>query len=88
MQPSTIQGWIQNEAKIRARSRGTRSTGSGRTAFWPDMETELHRQYQELRGKGLKVKAWWFEAKSKELMEMLPEIDFMFSDGWSTAFKK
>ena len=86
---STLRGWIQHEAKIQASSRGTRRAGSGRTAFWPDMEAELHRQYRELREKGLKVKAWWFEAKSKELMkEMHPDVEFKFSDGWFTAFKK
>ena len=53
------------------------------------MEAELHRQYRELREKGLKVKAWWFEAKSKELIkEMYPEVEFKFSDGWFTAFEK
>ena len=89
VQPSTLRGWLQNEAKIQASSRGRRKVGSGRKAFWPDMESELHRQYRELREKGLKVKAWWFEAKSKELMkDMHPDLEFKFSDGWFTAFKK
>ena len=52
------------------------------------MEAELHRQYVELRKKGLKVKSWWFKAKSIELMkDMHPEVEFRFSDGWFTAFK-
>ena len=41
LQPSTLRGWLQNEAKIQASSRGTRKVGSGRKAFWPDMENEL-----------------------------------------------
>lgn len=53
------------------------------------MEEELHRQYRALREKGLKVKAWWFEANSKELMKaMHPEVNFKSSDGWFTAFKQ
>ena len=76
---STLRGWIQHEAKIQASSRGTRRAGSGRIAFWTDMEAELHRQYRELCEKGLKVKAWWFEAKSKELMkEMHSDVEFKF----------
>ena len=88
VQPSTLRGWLQNETKIRASSRGTRKVGSGRKVFWPDMESELLRQYRELREKGLKVKAWWFEAKSKELIKDMHPDQFKFSDGWFTAFKK
>ncbi len=53
------------------------------------MEDELHHQYCELRDKSLIVKSQWFEAKSKELMmEMHPELEFEFPDGWFTAFKQ
>jgi transposase-like protein len=89
VKPSTLRGWLQNAAKIKASHRGTRKIGCGRKAFWPDMEEELYLQYQKLRSDGLKVKGWWFEAKSKELMkDMHPGEEFKFSDGWFTAFKK
>lgn len=56
VKPSTLRGWLKHADKIRASHRGTRKVGCGRKAFWPDMEEELHRQYRELRDKGLKVK--------------------------------
>ena len=31
-------------------------------------------------------KSSWFQAKSEK--EMYPEVEFKFSDGWFTAFKK
>lgn len=53
------------------------------------MEEELHCQYRELCDKSLKVKYWWFKAKSCDLMkELHPKVDFKFSDGWFTAFKR
>lgn len=86
---STLRGWLKQEEKIKKSHRGTRKAGCGRKAFWPDMEEELFRQYRELRDKGLKVKFWWFRSKSKDLMkEMHPDVEFKFSDGWFTAFKK
>ncbi len=87
IKPSTLRGWLQNETKIQESSRGSRKVDCGIKAFWPDMEDEFHRQYRELREKGLKIKGWWFEAKLKELMrEMHPEEEFKFSDGWFAAF--
>lgn len=42
------------------------------------MEEELYRQFHERHGKGLKVKSWLFEAKSKELMrQMHPDVAFI-----------
>jgi hypothetical protein len=85
----TLAEWLRDEAKIRASNRGTRKMGAGRKPFWPDMEAELVRQFQELRTKGLKVRSWWFEAKGKELMtSMHADVEFRFSPGWFDAFKK
>ena len=81
-------GWLQNETKIQKSSRVSRKVGCGRGAFWPDMGDELHQQFCELHEKGLKVKNWWFKAKSKELMrEIHPDVVFKFSNGWFAAFK-
>ena len=89
IKPSMLHGWLQNETKNKSSSRGSRKVGCGSSAFWADMKDELHHQYREFRDKGLKVKSWWFEAKSKELMmEMHPEVAFKFSDGWFAAFKQ
>ena len=53
------------------------------------MEKELLCQYKNLLEKGMKVKSWWFEMKSKELMNaMHPGISFHFSAGWFTSFKQ
>lgn len=87
--PATLRGWLQNQERITSSSRGAKKIGSGRKAFWPDMEEDLYRQYRQLKGKGLTVKSWWFEAQSRELMNMMhPEVDFKFSGGWLAAFKK
>ncbi len=85
----TLERWIKNEQKIRGSKRGTRKMGSGRQAFYPDMEAELYKQFSELRVKGLKVKGWWFTLTAKKLMnEMHPGVSFQYSDSWFTDFKK
>jgi hypothetical protein len=67
---------------------GAKRIGSGRRAFWPGVEEQLYREYQENRQKGLKVKHWWSRTWSKQLMEELhPWAEFMFSLGWFDRFK-
>ena len=35
------------------------------------------REFQELRGKGVKVKEWWFQSRCKQLMaELHPGVEF------------
>ena len=50
--PATLRGWIKNEALIKKSCRGTRKVGSGRKAFWPDMEKELFSQYLRFTKEG------------------------------------
>lgn len=86
---STLRGWLKNEARIASSCSGARKIGCGRHSFWPDMERELHRQYQEAKEKGVNVKPHWFKAKSKELMmEMHPEVDFKSTSSWLQGFKQ
>ena len=84
----SLQRWISNEGKIQKGKKGAKRIGSGRRAFWPDVEEKLFEEFQEIRQKGLKVKHWWFRTRSKQLMEELhPEADFKFSPGWFDRFK-
>lgn len=74
------QRWISNEDKIHKASKGTKRIGSGRQAFWPDIEENLFWEFQEIRQKGLKVKHWWFQTRSKQDMEVLHhEADYKLS---------
>ena len=53
------------------------------------MEEKLHSEFRELRRKGLKVKAWWFKSRAKQiLLSTHPGSTFKFSNGWFTRFKK
>lgn len=81
--------WIAQEDTIRKARWGAKRIGSGRRAFWPDVEAKLLEEFEELRRKGLKVKHWWFRTRAKQLMEKLhPEADFKFSPGWFDRFKE
>ena len=52
------------------------------------MEEQLHKEFRELRRKGVKVKAWWFKARAKKILESHPNAcTFKYSDGWFTRFK-
>ena len=61
-----------------------------RSSDYPDMEECLHKEFRELRRKGLKVKAWWFKSRAKKILESTDPNkaeSFKFSDGWFTRFK-
>ena len=61
-----------------------------RSAEYPDMEECLHKEFRELRRKGLKVKAWWFKRRAKKILQSTDPNkaeSFTFSDGWFTRFK-
>ena len=50
-----------------------------RRAENPEMEEVLYREYKELRSKGLKVKAWWFQLWAKQILHKLqPQATFFF----------
>ena len=53
------------------------------------MEEQLHKEFRELRRRGLKVKRWWFQARAKQILEERnPQSSFKFSNGWFSRFKK
>ena len=53
------------------------------------MEESLHKEFLELRRKGVKVKGWWFKTRAKAILESTtPSATFKFSEGWFTRFKK
>ena len=53
------------------------------------MEEQLHKEFRELRRKGIKVKGWWFKARAKRILESAhPDAGFKYSEGWFTRFKK
>lgn len=85
MNSKSLSEWICDEQKICTSRKGTMCLGPGRKPFWPDMETELKCQFEELHAKGIKVKHWWFKNKVKQLVAA--EVDFKFSAGYFDAFK-
>lgn len=53
----------------------------------PCME-QLHKEFRELRRKGVKVKGWWFKVHAKSILESTnPDVTFKYSEGWFTGFK-
>ena len=58
-------------------------------AKFPEMEEKLHKEFRELRRKGIKVKGWWFKARAKQILDSTnPDHNFKYSLGWFTRFKK
>ena len=84
----TYNDWITNEKKLRSATYGSKKTGCGRKAFYPDMEKRLYAEFTAMRDKGMKVKEWWFRSRTKQLMEeMYPKAEFTMSDSWFQNFK-
>lgn len=85
----SLNRWIKNEESIRSGKKGSKRNGRGRPPFWPDVEAELVKEFEAMRQKGLKVKQYWFKARSFQLMkQMHPHVNFCFSQGWFDKFKK
>ncbi len=86
--PKMLRHWLSKEQDIRGSKKGTKKMGCGRTAQYPDMEAELHKEFKELREKGLKVKGWWFHLRARQLLsKMHPQAQFQFSSAWFDGFK-
>ena len=52
------------------------------------MEEQLHKEFCELRRKGIKVKGWWFKSRARKILDsMQPDNTFKYSLGWFTCFK-
>ena len=84
----SLNRWIKNEESIRSGKKGSKRVGGGRPPFWPDVEAKLVEEFEAMRQKGLKVKQYWFKARSFQLMkQMHPDVNFCFSQGWFDMFK-
>ena len=85
----TVLRWIKDEPAIRESKKGSKRVKFIRKPQHPEMEAKLYLEYKELRKKGLKVKAWWFKLRARQLLqEEDPNNTFAFSECWFTAFKK
>ena len=85
----TILRWAGDEEKIKDAKKGSKHAVHVRRAMYPEMETELYREYKALRKRGLKVKGFWFKTRAKQLLERIdPKASFNFSDGSFDSFKK
>ena len=85
---STYNPWINQEHKLRNSKYKSKKAGAGRHAAFPDVEKRLFEEFQELRGKGVKVKEWWFRSRCKQLMaELHPGVEFKMSNHWFDRFK-
>ena len=59
-----------------------------RSAEFPAMEVQLHKEFRELRRRGIKVKGWWFKSRAKQILESSdPTNSFKYSEGWFSWFK-
>lgn len=80
--------WARNETKIHKSSKGSKHVSHLKVGTHHIMEELLHQEFTELRRKGLKVKAFWFRTRAKQLLEELePGTAFSFSSGWFDGFK-
>ena len=60
-----------------------------RSAEFPVMEEQLHKEFRELRRRGVKVKGWWFKSRAKQILASIePNASFQFSEGWFVRFKR
>ena len=55
--------WIGANETIHTSKKGTKSIGSGRSAMYPALESQLHEEFLELRNKGAKIRNMWFMAR-------------------------
>ncbi len=54
----TVLRWIGDEEKIRTANKGSKRVKFQRRPKYPEMEERLHKEYKELRKKGLKAVAY------------------------------
>lgn len=54
----------------------------------PDIEEMIHKEFREMRRRGIKVKGWWLKFQGIEILDMRhPGLSFKFLDGWLAQFK-
>ena len=65
--------------KSRRAKKGTKRVMFIRSAQLPLMEEQLHAEFQQLRGRGIKIKGWWFKNKAKQIFnKQYPGQNFSF----------
>ena len=68
--------------------KGTRAGGSGRVAFYRNMEKQLHNEFLELRKAGKVAKAWWFCKRGKQILDETNLNHTISSFQWLKRFKR
>lgn len=59
-----------------------------RSAEFPAMEAQLHKEFRELRQRGITVKGWCFKSRAKQILESSDSTNsFKYSEGWFFRFK-
>ena len=81
----TILRWTGDEEKIKDAKKGSKHVVHVRRAMYPEVETELYREYKALRKHGLKVKGFWFKTRAKQLLERIDPEASTFQTGGSTV---
>ena len=80
--------WAKDEIKIIRSSKGSKHAPHPKIGTHCQMEDLLHQEFQTLRQRGMKVKAYWFRVRAKQILnELNPEVSFSFSNGWFDRFK-
>ena len=82
-----IREWIKKEKQIQDSKKRCQKIKSGRTALFPNAETELHEEFLKIRQEGKAVKHWWFDLRMKTLVaQHYPGAIFKHSDRWFEGF--
>ena len=82
---STYNPWINQEHELRNSKYKSKKAGAVRHTA---LEKRLFEEFQELHGKGVKVKEWWFRSRCKQLMvELHLGMGFKMSNHWFDHFK-
>ena len=82
--------WVQKGEKITKQKSRSKAVGQGCNKRYPFIEDKLCKEFLDLRKEGRKVKRWWFDTRTKQLMNALyPDVkDLKYSDKWFRRFCK
>lgn len=82
--------WVQKGEKITKQKSRSKAVGQGCNKRYPFIEDKLYKEFLDLRKEGRKVKRWWFDTRTKQLMNALyPDVkDLKYSDKWFRRFCK
>ena len=64
-----VRTWLKNQEIIQQQKHSSKHSGRGCTANNPIMEDTLYAEYKEARAKGKFLKRWWFDSRTKQLIQ-------------------